>query len=175
MNDAHVSTTLMMCDITSLHSIAMEGDVTLLDAKLDQMRSNGSLDSVVISQKDSSELTPLHYAIKYKHFGVAKTLIESGANLAARDKYGWTPLHYVAKYYFTPGSGVNNVDDEAFPDIPEDYESVIMNETNGEDVNSVKQLLLEVPEVTTLPNTIQVHIYICIGGNHNSPPPPGPP
>lgn len=47
--------------------------------------------------RNGSGLTPLHMAIIYNQFELAKLLIESGANLHDMDYiYNWTPLHHAA-------------------------------------------------------------------------------
>ena len=44
--------------------------------------------------KNKSEYTALHYAVKYREFDIAELLIEKGANVNAVDIYGWHPLLY---------------------------------------------------------------------------------
>ena len=41
--------------------------------------------------------TPMHCAAKRGHVDVVKWLIEAGADIDARDKYGWVPLYYAAE------------------------------------------------------------------------------
>ena len=36
-------------------------------------------------------------AAKHNHKEVALLLIENGADVNSKDKYGWTPLHYAAR------------------------------------------------------------------------------
>ena len=47
----------------------------------------------VHSQRFDDRLTPLHLASKEGHLGVARILIEHGADAAAKDNLGSTPLH----------------------------------------------------------------------------------
>lgn len=39
-----------------------------------------------------SGLTALHYAVDNSHLAVVKKAIEEGANVKAKDKFGWSPL-----------------------------------------------------------------------------------
>uniref|UniRef100_A0A5S6QKX3 Poly [ADP-ribose] polymerase n=1 Tax=Trichuris muris TaxID=70415 RepID=A0A5S6QKX3_TRIMR len=47
---------------------------------------------------DGRNSTPLHFAAGYNRFDVVKFLVESGANLHARDKGGLEPLHNACSY-----------------------------------------------------------------------------
>ena len=47
----------------------------------------------VVNVRDSSNLTPLHYASLYGHTEIVKILIENNADIDAKDTYDQTPLH----------------------------------------------------------------------------------
>ena len=64
-------------DGISFHEIAMTGDIEDLTDKDGQLHINRAL----ISFKDEHSMTPLHYAMKYKHFELAKQLVDRGADL----------------------------------------------------------------------------------------------
>ena len=64
-------------DGISFHEIAMSGDIEDLTDKDGQLHINRAL----ISFKDEHSMTPLHYAMKYKHFELAKQLVDRGADL----------------------------------------------------------------------------------------------
>ncbi len=44
------------------------------------------------NDRNKSEHTALHYAVKYHEYDIAELLIEKGANVNAVDIYGWHPL-----------------------------------------------------------------------------------
>lgn len=46
----------------------------------------------LIHTRDGAGRTPLSVAAWCGHMGMARLLLESGAEINARDKYGWTPL-----------------------------------------------------------------------------------
>ena len=46
------------------------------------------------NDRNKSEHTALHYAVKYHEYDIAELLIEKGANVNAVDIYGWHPLLY---------------------------------------------------------------------------------
>ena len=55
----------------------MAGDIEDLIDKDGQLQINRAL----INFKDENSMTPLHYAMKYKHFELAKELVDRGADL----------------------------------------------------------------------------------------------
>eukprot|EP01103_Thecamoeba_quadrilineata_P013917 TRINITY_DN39_c2_g1_i1.p1 TRINITY_DN39_c2_g1~~TRINITY_DN39_c2_g1_i1.p1 ORF type:complete len:738 (+),score=135.33 TRINITY_DN39_c2_g1_i1:123-2336(+) len=69
-------------------SNAKEGDVKALARALQDVNTNGV--SVVL---DSHQQTPLHVAALEGRYDVVKYLIDSGAEVNARDKNNWTALH----------------------------------------------------------------------------------
>ena len=46
------------------------------------------------NDRNKSEYTALHYAVKYREYDIAELLIEKGANVNAVDIYDWHPLMY---------------------------------------------------------------------------------
>ena len=44
------------------------------------------------NDRNESEHTALHYAVKYRKFDIAELLIEKGANVNAKAEDGWTAL-----------------------------------------------------------------------------------
>ena len=52
-----------------------------------------------LETKDSYDNTPLHVAIKLANYEICKALVEAGANIGARTKYGHTPLIQAAISY----------------------------------------------------------------------------
>ena len=71
-------------DGISFHEIAMTGDIEDLTDKDGQLHINKAL----ISFKDEHSMTPLHYAMKYKHFELAKQLVDRGADLDVKGNVG---------------------------------------------------------------------------------------
>ncbi|KDQ05841.1 hypothetical protein BOTBODRAFT_122215, partial [Botryobasidium botryosum FD-172 SS1] len=49
-----------------------------------------------IEERDLDGRTKLHRAIQAKDLQLAKKLVEQGANVRARDRFGWGPLHFLA-------------------------------------------------------------------------------
>ena len=47
---------------------------------------------------DGRESTPLHFAAGYNHPEVVKLLLDSGADIEAKDKGGLVPLHNACSY-----------------------------------------------------------------------------
>ena len=60
----------------------MSGDIEDLADKDGQLHINQAL----INFKDENLMTPLHYAMKYKHFELAKVLVDRGADLDIKGK-----------------------------------------------------------------------------------------
>ena len=46
-------------------------------------------------------MTALHYAVQRKNFDIAKMLVEKGADINAKAKYGLTAFHYAAAQIVT--------------------------------------------------------------------------
>jgi len=51
----------------------------------------------VINETNNQKWTALHHAASYSHCSTLKFLIESGANLKAKEETGWTVLHFAAR------------------------------------------------------------------------------
>jgi len=49
-----------------------------------------------IESLDSNGWRALHYAARYRQWGMVKWLVENGADVTAKDKYGDTALHCAA-------------------------------------------------------------------------------
>ena len=49
-----------------------------------------------VNVRDSIGETPLHYAARWGHKGIAELLIANGADVNAKHDYGYTPLHWTA-------------------------------------------------------------------------------
>ncbi|KDQ09412.1 hypothetical protein BOTBODRAFT_117096, partial [Botryobasidium botryosum FD-172 SS1] len=49
-----------------------------------------------IEEQDSEGCTKLHRALRAKDLQLAKQLVEQGANVHARNRFGWEPLHFLA-------------------------------------------------------------------------------
>lgn len=47
-----------------------------------------------VNQRDYRDNTALHIAVKKRNFGAVKSLVENGADLKARNKFGGTPLNF---------------------------------------------------------------------------------
>lgn len=74
----------------NLLSAAKRGD----GCKVKELLKKGSDPNM----KDEIGCTPIHNAVKKRHWEVAELLIHRGADPDIRDNAGWTPLHYAAKY-----------------------------------------------------------------------------
>ena len=48
--------------------------------------------SVKVNEKNKLHIAPIHYAVSEGHIEVTKLLIEKGANIHIKDRYGCTPL-----------------------------------------------------------------------------------
>lgn len=79
----------------------------VLDKFLVDMMKNLTISRDIIFQKKEDDSTPLHYVCKdiampcawrenSVPVNIAKLLIEAGADINAKDIYGWTPFHYAA-------------------------------------------------------------------------------
>ena len=73
----------------SVFEAAREGD-------LDVVRELVAADSDLVRATDDSDRTPLHLASGYGHESVVIFLLDSGADIDAREEDGETPLHYAA-------------------------------------------------------------------------------
>ncbi|SOV78043.1 acyl-CoA-binding protein, putative [Plasmodium sp. gorilla clade G3] len=76
-----------ICDILCQHVVM--GDLANIKKNL---KRNPSL----INKKNSSGLTPLHYACDRGYIDIVKYLVHQGANINVEDSYGDTPLHMAA-------------------------------------------------------------------------------
>ncbi|CDO64993.1 acyl-CoA-binding protein, putative [Plasmodium reichenowi] len=76
-----------ICDILCQHVVM--GDLASIKKNL---KHNPSL----INKKNSSGLTPLHYACDRGYIDIVKYLVHQGANINVEDSYGDTPLHMAA-------------------------------------------------------------------------------
>ena len=61
-------------------------------------------EDVDINEKDYNNLTALWYAVQCVRYEMAKILIEHGADLEVKDKYGNTPL-FTAVYWYKKDPG----------------------------------------------------------------------
>lgn len=80
-------------EISTIHLAAYLGDVTKVEGFIEK----GVDVNIARGPKDD---TPLHYAVKSRSgsVDVIKLLVDSGADVNARNTSGDTPLHYAAKY-----------------------------------------------------------------------------
>jgi hypothetical protein len=71
---------------------------------IDQLLAN----PMDINARSNTKSTPLHTAVHYCNYEIAKKLIEHGAEVNARDTSGATPLNYYRdrKYYNIPSRGL---------------------------------------------------------------------
>ncbi|KOB87867.1 hypothetical protein PFDG_04255 [Plasmodium falciparum Dd2] len=76
-----------ICDILCQHVVM--GDLASIKKNL---KHNPSL----INKKNSSGLTPLHYACDRGYIDIVKYLVNQGAHINVEDSYGDTPLHMAA-------------------------------------------------------------------------------
>lgn len=70
-----------------VHEAAKKGDLLNIQ---EMVRKNPDL----VNLKDISGRTPLHWAARNKHLGVAKFLMKSGADANTKDNFGNIPLYY---------------------------------------------------------------------------------
>ena len=63
--------------------IAREGDLQMLKRVLERIKSEGNSRYIAkcINTLDEDGFSALHYAARYNHFSVVKTLIEAGADV----------------------------------------------------------------------------------------------
>lgn len=76
---------------SQLRHAAAVGDRGLVGKLL---REGANIEAIVAG---GCRLTPLHCAIQAGHSGAATELIARGANIEAKDKWGFTPLHVASE------------------------------------------------------------------------------
>lgn len=76
---------------TLIHDVTKKGELQKLKQILKKTPG-------LINTQDKNMNTPLHYAASAGHKEIAEFLIASGANIQARNNYGWTPLHSSSYY-----------------------------------------------------------------------------
>ncbi|KAI9892857.1 MAG: hypothetical protein M1814_001016 [Vezdaea aestivalis] len=76
--------------INALTHAAEKGHVTILARLLKDRKCLKA-----ISKRGPDGCTPLHWAVRGQKTA-AQLLLQNGANIEARNKYGWTPLHWAA-------------------------------------------------------------------------------
>lgn len=54
---------------------------------------------LIVNEKDENSFTPLHYAAQDGLEEIAKTLLDAGADVVAKNAYGNTPLLTAMAYY----------------------------------------------------------------------------
>lgn len=74
-----------------LFALAKEGDY-------ERVKEIISKSNEMVNQVDDVKRSTLHYASSYGHFSVAWWLIENGAQVDCKDKWGETPLHRASQY-----------------------------------------------------------------------------
>ncbi|XP_065649241.1 transient receptor potential cation channel subfamily A member 1 homolog isoform X5 [Hydra vulgaris] len=89
--------------LLTLHQAAREGQVKLVEQYLKLYWK----DKKKLNEKDEEETTALHYAVRYGHFDIVKTLVAYGANVNIPGENGATPLHYASRYTERKNEEVN--------------------------------------------------------------------
>lgn len=102
----------------TLHQCARNGDTRSTQILIEQLKSSSKNIYKKINIRDEDKITPLHYAARYNHKGVAKLLVENGADPNSRDAEHLTPLHYAARYR-RQRQRVTDTDDEDDVDLPD--------------------------------------------------------
>ncbi|KAA0188429.1 hypothetical protein HAZT_HAZT003626 [Hyalella azteca] len=74
--------------------LARDGDSAMLASAISRL---GEHRRGRIDQLDSNHLAPLHYAARYAHPDVIKTLLQAGALVNIRGQDELTPLHCAAR------------------------------------------------------------------------------
>jgi ankyrin repeat protein len=77
--------------LAALHNVAVEGYPDITELLLDKGAS-------VDERDDVYEFTALYYAARFGNKNVAEVLIAHGADINAKDKWGYQPIH-VAAYH----------------------------------------------------------------------------
>merc|ERR1739842_39930 len=80
----------------TLHQVAREGDVTLMDKLLEKVQQHQRKKR--LNAYDDTKLTAIHYATRYNHYHMISYLIKQGANVQIKGEDDVTPLHFLAKY-----------------------------------------------------------------------------
>ncbi|XP_065676919.1 transient receptor potential cation channel subfamily A member 1 isoform X3 [Hydra vulgaris] len=89
--------------LLTLHQAAREGQVKLVEQYLKLYWK----DKKKLNEKDEEETTALHYAVRYGHFDIVKTLVAYGANVNIPGENGATPLHYASRYTVRKNEEIN--------------------------------------------------------------------
>jgi ankyrin repeat protein len=63
----------------------------------DNFNDRNQYGPILVDTRDDRGLTPLHYAILYRHAESVAELIKHGANVNLKNDYGSTPLHMASK------------------------------------------------------------------------------
>jgi ankyrin repeat protein len=75
--------------LTALHAAAVQGYADIIELLLRK--------GVMVDERDDNyEFTALHYAARFAKKDVAEILIANGADIKAKDKWGYQPIHWAA-------------------------------------------------------------------------------
>jgi ankyrin repeat protein len=64
---------------------------------VEKILNNNCPSKVPVNYLDKNQNTPLHSAVYYRKYNIAKFLLEKNANINIQNKYGETPLHMIPK------------------------------------------------------------------------------